>query len=485
VKHLPSLAGGHHRTAISGPLVATSVVTALAVFAAVGSLSGPGALGRRTHEIASTPAAHASASGNFVVNGKFATSTAGWRTKSTSQRLKWKSSGHNSHGSARLKSRTGKKVVLNDAVNSMASAHKGEVVKAAAWVRAKKPGLSGKLRLKEIVNGHRVAAGSTQFRLSTTGWKHVTLSYKVTRGSSLDLNVVARSVGKHQALRVDGVRLKVTSRPAGHLPSGGRALLGMSAPSGLWSQRVSEVGAGLQARRIFLSSFTASLSLATTACNAGMSPVLSFKTGAYTWAQIAAGSADAALRALATKINALPCNSFVAIHHEPSSGASNPTGGEGGTAADYARMQAHALPLLGGAIGGKVKVGPIGNGWWFNTRGGLTDAQLKVWVSPAVLAASDFVAADTYQGQATAETVASKINRMGAWARRTTGVRGLGLGEFNMQTSQGMTDATTALGSDPLFEFGCIWNMDGTGSANAHVLTGSMLTAFKTALAGW
>jgi hypothetical protein len=148
-------------------------------------------------------------------------------------------------------------------------------------------------------------------------------------------------------------------------------------------------------------------------------------------------------------------------------------------------MQAHALPILGGAIGGKVKVGPIGNGWWFNTQRGLTDAQLKVWVSPAVLAASDFVAADTYQGQATAETVASKINRMGAWARRTPGVRGLGLGEFNMQTSQGMTDATAALASDPLFVFGCIWNMNGTGSANAHVLTGSMLTAFKSALAGW
>lgn len=267
--------------------------------------------------------------------------------------------------------------------------------------------------------------------------------------------------------------------------AGPKALLGMSAPAASWSQRVSEVGPGLEARRVFFSSFTASISLATTACNAGMSPVMSFKTGSYTWAQVAAGSADAALRALATKINALPCDAFVAIHHEPSAGAGTPTAGEGGTAADFAKMQAHALPILGGAIGGKVKVGPIGNGWWFNTKGGLTDAQLKVWVSPAVLAAADFVGADTYQGKSTAETVASKIQRMGAWARRTTGVRALGLGEFNMQTTQGMTDATNALGSDPLFAFGCIWNMDGTGSANAHVLKGDMLTAFKTALSNW
>jgi hypothetical protein len=259
----------------------------------------------------------------------------------------------------------------------------------------------------------------------------------------------------------------------------------MSAPDNLWAQRVSEVGSGLQARRLFFNGFTASISKANDACAAGMAPVMSFKTGAYTWAQVASGNADADLRALATKLNALPCNVFVAIHHEPSSGAGTPLAGEGGSATDYANMQAHALPLLGGPIGGKVKVGPIGNGWWYNTQGGLSDAELNVWLSPAVLAASDFVAADTYQGTATAETVASKIHSMGAWARRTPGVRALGLGEFNMQTAQGMTDATTALAADPLFDFGCVWNMDGTGAANAHVLTGDMLTNFKTALAHW
>jgi hypothetical protein len=259
----------------------------------------------------------------------------------------------------------------------------------------------------------------------------------------------------------------------------------MSAPNSLWAQRVSEVGAGLQARRLFFADFGSSLSLATTACNAGMTPIMSFKTGAYTWAQIAAGNADTDLRALATRLNALPCNVFVTIHHEPASGAGAPLAGEGGTATDYANMQAHAFPLLGGAIGGKVKVGPIGNGWWFNTQGGLTDTELATWITPAVRAASDFVAADTYQGTTTAETVAAKIQNMGAWARRTPGVRALGLGEFNMQTPQGMTDATTALGADSLFAFGCVWNMDGTGAANAHVLTGAMLTNFQSALANW
>jgi hypothetical protein len=54
-----------------------------------------------------------------------------------------------------------------------------------------------------------------------------------------------------------------------------------------------------------------------------------------------------------------------------------------------------------------------------------------------------------------------------------------------MQTAQGMTDATKALGADPLFAFGCVWNMDGTGAANAHVLTGETLNNFQSALADW
>ena len=95
------------------------------------------------------------------------------------------------------------------------------------------------------------------------------------------------------------------------------------------------------------------------------------------------------------------------------------------------------------------------------------------------------IAGDTYQGDAAGEEVATKITRMGAWARRVGGVKALGLGEFNTQTAQGLTSATTALGKDRLFAWGCLWNADGTGSANATVLTGDRLTAFRSALAHW
>jgi hypothetical protein len=253
--------------------------------------------------------------------------------------------------------------------------------------------------------------------------------------------------------------------------------LGMSAPDNLWAQRVSEVGAGLEARRLFFTGFTASISKANEACAAGMYPVMSFKTSSYSWAQVAAGDADGDLRALGTRLAALPCDVFVAIHHEP----------EGdGSAADWSAMAVHALPILGGGIGGKVKVGVIGNGWWWSAQArGYTDAEIAAWVTPGVLQVSDVIAGDTYQGDPAGEEVAVKITRMGAWARRVGGVRALGLGEFNTQTAPGLTNATTALAADPLFAWGCLWNADGSGAANATVLTGDRLTAFQSTLAHW
>ena len=152
-----------------------------------------------------------------------------------------------------------------------------------------------------------------------------------------------------------------------------KALLGMSSPNNLWDQRVSEVGSGLQARRLFFTGFDASISLAQQACDAGLYPIMSFKTGSYSWAQVAAGNADAALKALNARLAALTCDVFVAVHHEPA---------QDGVAADWAAMQVHALPILG--VGADVKVGVIGNGWWWSaTNQGYTDAEIAAYITPA------------------------------------------------------------------------------------------------------
>jgi hypothetical protein len=261
--------------------------------------------------------------------------------------------------------------------------------------------------------------------------------------------------------------------PAAAKPA--KALLGMSAPQSTWAQRVKEVGPGLESRRVFVLSFTGSLGVATAACNAGLFPVISFDTGSYSWAQVANGNADAALRALATKLDALPCNVFASIAHEP---------WNKGTAADWSRMQAHALPLLGAPA--SVKVGVIANGWWWSsTTKRLTDAQIATWIPRSVINVSDVIASDVYQAIATGEDPAIKIKNFAAWARRVGGVKALGLGEFNAATAKGITSTTTALGGDSLFAWGCLWNANGNSAANATVLSGDRLAAFKKALAAW
>jgi hypothetical protein len=251
-----------------------------------------------------------------------------------------------------------------------------------------------------------------------------------------------------------------------------KAKLGMSAPDDAWDKRVTEVGSGLQARRIFLGSFTASLKTPKRACHAGMYPVISFKTGSYTWHQVTHGKADVHLRSMAKKLAKLPCNVFVAVHHEPF--------GDGSPKA-WSRMQAHALPILGKHKG--VKVGVIANGWWWSKGSHrLTRAQIAKWIPRSVIAVSDVIAADTYQSSATGEEASVKMKRMAGWARRVGGVKALGVAEFNSPTAIGITHAVRELAAEPLFRWGCIWNTTG---GIATVLTGARLAAFKKALAAW
>jgi hypothetical protein len=254
-----------------------------------------------------------------------------------------------------------------------------------------------------------------------------------------------------------------------------KAKLGMSAPQASWAKRVKEVGPGLESRRVFVPSLSGALGVAPQACKDGMYPVISFGTGSYSWTQVANGAADAALRSLATKLAALPCDVFATIAHEPDGD---------GTAAQWSAMQAHALPLLGPDPG--VKVGVIGNGWWWSsTSRGLSDAQLAAWIPRSVINVSDVIAGDTYQGKAGGEEPANKMANMAAWARRVGGVKGMGLGEFNAQSAASLTAITTKLGSDSLWQWGCLWNANGGGGANSTVLTGDRLTAFKKVLAAW
>jgi len=251
----------------------------------------------------------------------------------------------------------------------------------------------------------------------------------------------------------------------------------MSAPSTEWSARLAETG-GVDARRIFgdLGSPTSAIRVATSEVAAGRMPVVSFKVPNNDWAGVAAGTYDAQLRDVTARLAALPGQVFVTLHHEPSGD---------GTPADYSAMLAHALPILGAPT--NVLAGPIVNGfWWSNGNQGLTDAEIAQWLPTNVLAVSEVVAADTYQGGTTAkpgENAGVKITNMSAWATRV-GVAHLGIGEYNGLDAASISAAGTAVLADPRFSFACAFNSNVNNRADVSwQLTGDRLTAFQATVA--
>ena len=263
--------------------------------------------------------------------------------------------------------------------------------------------------------------------------------------------------------------------PAPTLPIAlGGALYGMSAPDSEWDARANEVGPGLRSRRIFLTSLDASLGKVTEACAAGLYPIVSFKTSPYSWAQVAAGDADAVLADLRTRLVA-QCDLFATLHHEPSND---------GAPAEWAAMHARAFPILGSGEG--ISVGPIANGFfWSDTAQGLTDSEISEYIPQTVLDVSDVVMADTYHGGTTAsprEEAAVKIRNLSAWATRH-GVARLGLGEWNGITAEAITNACAAIDADPRYGPVAIFNSADNNRAGVNwQLTGDRLAAFRGCL---
>jgi hypothetical protein len=251
---------------------------------------------------------------------------------------------------------------------------------------------------------------------------------------------------------------------------------GMSAPASLWTQRLSDVGgpAHIKYRRIYhTSGFGENLTLETQAQAAGMVPVISWKTGGYSWADVAAGKADADLWAVVAKLNAVPGAKIVSIHHEPYGD---------GTAADWAAMQQHALPILANAS--NVQVGVIANGWWWTSRSNkLSDAQIAQWIPSSLVGICDFIGADTYEDEGLAEDASTKITNMVSWAGRVGGVKGIGIGEWNGLNTSGasITRTMNVVKAQSLVKWALEWNSADSGVG--LYLSGNRLQAFKTGLA--
>jgi hypothetical protein len=128
--------------------------------------------------------------------------------------------------------------------------------------------------------------------------------------------------------------------PTAHPPVGAQAPYVGAAIQGNGDPAALEAGAGraLGLHRTYwnYAKVPASITQATADAKAGRIPWLSYKLS-VSWADAAAGAADAATRALATQLATVPGEVWVAIHHEP----------EGdGNLADWVAVQKRLLPLL-------------------------------------------------------------------------------------------------------------------------------------------
>jgi hypothetical protein len=238
-----------------------------------------------------------------------------------------------------------------------------------------------------------------------------------------------------------------------------------------WSQRLSEVGSGVAARRIYAdlgAGASSGLSLVEETHKAGMLPVISYKVGGDA-AGAAAGRFDAVAQQAATQLASFGLPTAVTIWHEPYGNVTGP---------DYAALSRRLVPIF---KRGKLRVGPLLNGF-------LLDRQVDTFGSfcpDDLFGLWDWVGMDTYQsGTADHPGDALPAGRIPALARfcRSRGHADmpLGVGEYNGWTAAAIAQVGNALFTTPNVWFGSVWNNTG---GIGEVLTGDRLTAFRQTLA--
>jgi len=138
----------------------------------------------------------------------------------------------------------------------------------------------------------------------------------------------------------------------------GTPLIGMSSPAGQWAQRTREVGPGLTARRIFgdlAKGAKSQIKLVEQAHAAGQLPVISYKVGKDVAGAVAGRFNDVAAGA-AARLASYDKPTAVVFWHEPHGDM---------TPAQYVAASKQILPQF---KRGKLKVGPLLNGWLLDRR---------------------------------------------------------------------------------------------------------------------
>jgi len=248
--------------------------------------------------------------------------------------------------------------------------------------------------------------------------------------------------------------------------------IGMSAPAANWTQRVSEVGPGLKARRIYAdlaNGATDQIDLCTQAIQAGMLPLISYKVGGDA-AGAASGTWNAIAAQAATNLNNLGSPIAVCFWHEPY-GDLTPT--------QYVNASKQILPAFNAKP--NLSVGPILNGWLLDNR--VTDFESFCPDSLAKGGYWDWIGIDTYQaGTSTSPSTPWPGDRIPELVAYTEG-RGLTMplliGEYNGYIAAAITDAGNRILAQPRIWCACVWNSTG---GLGEVLSGDRLTAFQGTL---
>ncbi|UFN45974.1 DNRLRE domain-containing protein [Nocardioides okcheonensis] len=244
-------------------------------------------------------------------------------------------------------------------------------------------------------------------------------------------------------------------------------VIGMSAPTNLWAQRIQEVGAqGVTARRIFAdlsASGSSQLPLIRETIADGMMPVISYKVPDP--AALANGSYDTWLSTLRSQLTGLGAPVTATFWHEPNGDM------------DPAVFRAASLKFFNLVDAPSIAVGPILNGWLLDRR----VSDFAAFTDATLLNKWEFVAVDSYQNGTAAAPgdllPARAVPLLASWMDSVGHPnKPLGLGEYNGHTAQAVAEAGESILSTPELWFGLAWN----STAGAYSpLVGDRITAFQ------
>jgi hypothetical protein len=329
--------------------------------------------------------------GELVVNGGFEDSVSGWRvTTAREGKLVHLPDGHSGAGSAAVEAVTAGTLVLNDAVNTVASTRRDVTYTVTAFLRSDRQGLTGMARVREVKSGQLVHSSGDVVRL-TTSWQKITFTHTTREaGAHLDLNLLAWNAPRGAKLVVDDVSMRradpatpspttsstepttsstepttsstepttsttepttsttepTTSSTVGGdacanergIPSCGTFLGAAIGSNADPTSKESTFGHRLALRRTYYRADQVPNALRTvkTDLAAGRLPWISFKLP-RSWSEMADGAGDAWAKDLATRLSEVDGPVWIAFHHEPEND---------GAMSEWVRMQARLSPII-------------------------------------------------------------------------------------------------------------------------------------------